>query len=367
LKIIFIVVKGLPGKGGIEKYTYELGSRLVKRGHEIIVYSTKEMPELPNDIEGMKIKYVSTVKKNSLEKMVASLMATMMQVFTTNVDVVHHHAFGPSAFCFITRLMGRKVVVQGHGLEWKRSKWSAWGKFVLKITERPSVLFPNALTAVSHVQQRYLKNKYNKDCIVIPTGVNQPHIREPNLIESEYDLHGDDYILFAARLVEEKGAHYLIEAYNQLDTDVKLVIAGDAKYAEVYKAHLMNLAAGNPNIIFPGFVQGALLGEFFSNAKLFVLPSEIEGLSTALLEAMSYGLCCLASDIEENKEALKDYGFYHKNMDVDSLAKCLVEMLDKPNEIEKKGELAKEFVLEHHIWDKITDDFEKLYADLCNT
>jgi glycosyltransferase involved in cell wall biosynthesis len=145
---------------------------------------------------------------------------------------------------------------------------------------------------------------------------------------------------------------------------LKLVIAGDAKYSEDYKKSLYDLAGNNENIIFPGFVKGELLEELFTNAKVFVQPSEIEGLSTALLEAMSFGLCCIASDIEENQEALKDYGFYHVNKDVNSLAVVLREALSKPEEISEKGKQACEYVLSNHDWDKIAEDFEQMYKSM---
>lgn len=212
---------------------------------------------------------------------------------------MHFHAFGPAMFCFIPRLMGRKVIVQGHGLEWKRSRWSIAGKMFLKLSEIPSVKFCNTLTVVSKVQQKYIRENYGIESVVIPTGVNPPVREEPQLIK-EYGLKGNDYILFASRLVREKGAHYLINAYNSLKTNKKLVIAGDAEHEDKYKSELNRLAKGNEKIIFPGFATGKLLNELFSNCYLYVQPSEIEGLPIALLEAMSYGNCCLASDIEEN-------------------------------------------------------------------
>ncbi|MFP3869190.1 MAG: glycosyltransferase family 4 protein [Desulfobacteraceae bacterium] len=365
MKISYIVLKGMPLGGGIEKYTEEIGSRLVERGHDIAVYAMGHYGAENGIYKGMKIRIIPTLKSRSLEKLFASFIATVRHCFGDNgKDLVHYHAFGPSMFNFIPRFLGRKVIVQGHGLEWKRSKWALSGRMFLKLSERPSVKFPHKLTVVSKVQQKYLQDRYGIKSVYIPTGVNPAQIAAPDLIK-QYGLQGKDYILFAARLVREKGAHYLIEAYKRLKTDIKLVIAGDAQHEEEYKSQLYDLAGGNNNIIFTGFVTGRLLHELFSNCRLFVLPSEIEGLPTALLEAMSYGSTCLASNIPENLEALNGFGYTFRNKDTDDLENKIKFLINNTidNELAKKG---KHYVLENHSWDNITDKFEELYTTVMN-
>ena len=364
MKIAYIVLKGMPLGGGIEKYTEEIGFRLAEKGHKITVYTMKHYGAKDGYYKGMEIKTIQTIKSKSLEKICASFFATIIEILTNKSDIIHFHAFGPSVFSIIPKLIGRKVIVQGHGIEWKRSKWGVGGKVFLKLTERPSILIPHKVTVVSKTQQKYIKYKYGIDAVYIPTGVNQPKVLRPNLIKEKYGLIGNDYILFAARIVREKGAHYLIEAYNRLNTDKKLVIAGDAQHEEKYKEELKKLAKGNKNIVFTGFVTGDLLNELFSNCYFFVLPSEIEGLPTALLEAMSYGNCCLVSDIEENLEALNDYGYSFKNMDVNDLTEKMDLLLKKPELVESVKEKAKEHVLNNYSWDSIADKFERLYKEL---
>lgn len=366
MKIAYIVLKGMPLGGGIEKYTEEVGSRLVERGHDVVIYSMRHYGARDGYYKGMKIKTVPSIKSRSFEKITATFIATVMQCLEKEVDIVHFHAFGPSMFCFIPRVMGRKVVVQGHGIEWMRSKWGQFGKTFLKISELPSVRFPHCITVVSKVQQEYLKKTYGKESVYIPTGVNHPRIEKPDLI-TRYCLDNNNYILFVARLVKEKGAHYLIEAYKRLKTDLKLVIAGDAKYENSYKAHLKDMSSDNPNIIFTGFVTGKFLNELLSNCYLFVLPSEIEGLSTALLEAMSYGNCCLVSDIPENVEVIKDYGYTFRSKDINDLYEKLKFLIDNPDAVKSVKEQAKRHVLEHYTWDKIALQFEELYQQLLDS
>ena len=363
MKIAYIALKGMPLGGGIEKYTEELGSRLVEKGHEIIVYTMRHYGAMDGQYKGMRIRTVPTIKSKGLEKLVASFISSLYLILEKDVDIVHMHAFGPAMFGFIPRLMRRKVVTQGHGLEWKRSKWGFASRLFLKLAEWPSVVFPNALTAVSKVQVNYLLEKYGASCTYIPTGVNPPNVEAPELIK-EYGLRGNDYILFAARLVQEKGAHYLISAYNNVKTDMKLVTAGDAEDEEQYKNDLVRLAQGNENIIFTGFVTGKRLHELFSNCYLFVLPSEIEGLPIALLEAMSYSNCTLVSDIPENLEAQNGLGYNFKNMDSDDLAQKLQYLAENPEAVGSVKEKAQSHVLENYSWDDISDKFESFYRSL---
>ena len=364
MKIAYIVLKGMPLGGGIEKYTEEIGSRLVGRGHKIIVYTMKHYGARDGDYRGMKIKTVPTLRNKSLEKITASFMATLSLCAGEQSDIVHFHAFGPAMFGALPRLLGRRVVTQGHGLEWRRSKWGVGGKVFLKLAETPSIKFAHAVAVVSKVQQKYLAEKYGIKSIYIPTGVNPPQVESAELIK-KYGLTGNDYILFAARLVKEKGAHYLIDAYKRVNPKQKLVIAGDAQHEERYKSELRKMAGDdNKNIIFTGFVTGKLLHELFSNCYIFVLPSEIEGLPIALLEAMSYGNCCLVSDIPENIEAMSGYGYTFHNQDVENLASQLEYLINNYEAVNSLKERAKKHVLHNYSWDTIASDFEDLYLNL---
>jgi len=363
MKIVFIAVKGIPIGGGIEKYTEELGSRLVQRGHQVIVYTSRHYKATDGDYKGMTLISLPSINSRSLQKLSLACLASIHQLSLRNVDIVHYHAIGPSVFCFISRLIGRATVVQSHGHEWMRAKWGSIGKMFFKVTELAAVYFPHALTAVSCELKKFYEEKYKSSVSYIPTGITPVVKSKPDEILS-LGLRGDDYILFAARLVEEKGAHYLIDAYQALDTDIKLVIAGDAQHEDEYKSLLKDKCNNNPDIIMPGFVQGKILDELFSNARIYVLPSEIEGLPISLLEAMSYGNCCVVSDIPENKEALGDCGFIFKNKDANDLALCLKRLLTNDDLLRSKNDLAVKRVEENYTWDYVTDQFESMYQQL---
>lgn len=362
-KIAYIAVKGMPIGGGIEKLTEEIGSRMVARGHEVVVYSSRDYGTVDCIFKGMQIKTVPSINTKTMHKLSICMNAVLDVFSRKDIDIVHIHAVGPSLFSLFTRLRGIPTIVQTHGLEWKRDKWGFLGRNFFKIADLTAVYFPHATTAVSRVQKAYYEEKYKKPIVYIPTGVNHVVPCQPEWILKQ-GLEPNRYILFAARLVEEKGAHFLIEAFRSIDTDMKVIIAGDAAYAEDYKAGLRKLAHGDNRIIFPGFVSGQPLGELFSNAYLFCLPSTLEGLPIALLEAMSYGNCCVASDIPENEEAIKNYGYTFKNRSSEDLKKVLTDLIDHPEKTDRMRKIARAYVLENYSWDTITDQMESLYRSI---
>ncbi|HDM78451.1 MAG TPA: glycosyltransferase [Deltaproteobacteria bacterium] len=363
MRIAYIAVKGIPIGGGIEKLTEEIGSRLASKGHHIIVYSSRDYGTVAGRYKGMEIRTVSSVNTKSLHKLSICFFSTLDVIKKHDVDVVHIHAVGPSLFSIFPRIFRIPTVVQTHGLEWKRDKWGALGKAFFRLADYTAVYFPHVTTSVSKVQKNYYEAKFGKKVVYIPTGVSNVARRRADKI-LKWGLKPERYILFAARLVEEKGAHYLIDAFRRLDTDVKLVIAGDAAHADKYKALVHERAGDDKRIIFPGFVTGETLEELFSNAYLFCLPSTLEGLPIALLEAMSYGNCCVASDIPENLEALENYGYTFANRDPNSLFQVLRDLIEHPEKVKIKKERAREHVLKNYSWDNIADQMELLYLGL---
>jgi glycosyltransferase involved in cell wall biosynthesis len=364
LKIAFIVVKNISRGGGIEKYTLELGRRLVDRGHEVTVYSMGHYGDIADEISGMRIVSVPCIRHSALEKLSASATSAFSILFSgEKYDVIHCHSVAAGAFAPLLRLKGYKCLLQMHGIEWQRNRWNFFGKNMLKLLERVSLVGCNAYTAVSNTQCSYYKQKHNVDMRYISTGAEiKPHNDVDKI--RVWGLEPQKYVLFASRLVREKGAQYLIPAFRQLDTDFKLVIAGDAKGEEEYKNELKALAGEDSRILFPGFVEGQALDELFSNAAVYVQPSEIEGLSIALLEAMSYGNCCLVSDIPENKEAIADTGFTFENKNIDDLSSKISQLLASPDLQKNVAEKARARVQEYYCWDKITLEFEDMYLKL---
>ncbi len=360
MRIAFCVIKNPTFGGGIEKYTAELGSRLVKRGHEVSVYCMNHYGELPREYAGMRIIGVPCLHLRSLEKITASVTSAISASLAKNLDIVHFHDLAPGSFACIPRIFApHRCVLQFHGLGWKRSRWGNSGILAHKLLEKVSIRQSHTYTAVSKVQCDYFKEKYCLDVNYIPTAAElKPFTAAKEIYK--IGLESKSYILFASRLVREKGAHYLIPAFRRLKTSQKLVIAGDVS-DPAYEKQLKQLAAGDERIIFTGFVKGRMLDELFSNALVYVQPSELEGLSIALLEAMSYGNCCLVSDIPENLEAIDSAGWSFENKNIDSLTEKLNWLIDNPEKLSETGLRAKARVMDNFSWDKVASDFEDLY------
>jgi glycosyltransferase involved in cell wall biosynthesis len=365
VRIAFLAVKNIMRGGGIEKYTMELGSRLVQRGHDVTVYTMRHYGDVPERYLGMRIVSVPSFAAPCLQKLSCSAAAAINSSWKKKYDIVHFHSFAPGAFAWLPRLRGTKCVLQLHSLEWKRKRWGMVGSSVVKILEKLALSQSHIFTAVSRTQCAFYKTQRGIEMQYIPTAADVKPKTEAKEIY-RLGLEPNKYILFACRLVPEKGAHYLVSAFRRLDTDMKLVIAGDAQGASEYRKKLFDLAKGDPRILFPGFVEGRLIEELFSHCYVYVQPSEVEGLSLSILEAMSYGNCCLVSDITENLEAIGDAGFQFINGDVDDLANRLQWLNEHSEKVASVNVGAKERIRQHYSWQSISEQIEKLYLTILN-
>ena len=352
--------------GGIEKYTLELGSRLVQRGHDVTVYAMRHYGDVPERYLGMRIVSVPSFAAPCLQKLSCSVTAAI-NTSLKKYDIVHFHSFPPGAFAWLPKLRGAKCVLQVHGLglEWKRKRWGVLAWSVVKILEKLALSQSHINTAVSRTQCDFYRKHWGIEMQYIPTAADVKPKTEAGEIY-RLGLEPNKYIFFACRMVPEKGVHYLVSAFRRLDTDMKLVIAGDTQRATEYRKKVFELAGSDPRILFPGFVEGRLLEELFSHCYVYVQPSEAEGLSLSILEAMSYGNCCLVSDIPENLEAIGDAGFHFINKNVDDLADRLRWLLEHSGEVASVNVGAKERIRRHYSWQSISEQMEKLYLNILN-
>ena len=285
-------------------------------GHEVNVYNRKgkNVQDKNADIEkrklkeykGVKLITVPTINKKGIDALLYSFFATIRALFG-KYDVIHYHAEGSCAMLWIPHLFGIRTVATIHGLDWQRSKWGGFATRYLRFGEKIVAKYADEIIVLSSGVQKYFKDTYNRETNFIPNGVNKPKVRKPEIIKEKYGLENENYILFLARIVPEKGLHYLIEAYKQINTDKKLVIAGGASHTNDYLEKIKKMVEGNNNIVMTGFVQGQELEELYSNCYLYCLPSDIEGMPISLLEAMSYGSRCLISNIEENTQVAEEF------------------------------------------------------------
>ena len=362
MKIAMFGIKGIPVPAGAENVAEQIGSRLVQRGHQVTIYVRPHYtPREIKEYKGIRLVHLPSIPTKGFDAITHSFLASIA-VLTDKPDILHIHGIGSSIFSMHPRWFGVKTVVQSHGLDWQRAKWGSLARNFLKMTDYSSAHFPDATAVVNQKMQQHYR-KISADTIYyIPNGVMMVEPRPPDVIH-QWGIQGNDYILFAARLVPEKGLHYLLESYRRLgNCHKKLIIAGDANYSSQYVDDLKKQA--NQNIIFTGFVTGEPLRELLSNAYLYVLPSEIEGLSTGLLEAMSYGNCVLVSDIDENIEVIGQAGATFHSKDVEDLEWKLRELLGDEKKVTSYRALARSHVNTHFNWEAVTDQFELLYKSL---
>lgn len=253
-----------------------------------------------------------------------------------------------------------KKVVQdltSGGIDWQREKWqSGLGSKFIHQGEKNAAKYADEVIVLSKGVQDYFKETYGRKTHFIPNGVNRPQIREAKLISEQFGLEKDSYILFLGRLVPEKGIRYLVEAFKNIKTDKKLVIAGGSSDTDSFMEELKELAKGDDRILFTGFVQGAMLDELYSNAYIYTLPSDLEGMPLSLLEAMSYGNCCLVSDIPECAEVVEDAAvtLYEEDCSLQSIADALAL-----NPIKVRKLLITAGVYESEVAEKVQDTFEE--------
>lgn len=369
LNIAMLGHKRIPSReGGIEIVVEELSKRMAARGHSVTCYNRnghhvggkqfdgKHLPEY----KGVRLKYVPTLNRRGLAAMTSSVTASI-EAALGKYDVVHFHAEGPSFMCWLPKLFGKRIVVTIHGLDHQRAKWGKAASTYIMLGEKNAVRYADEIIVLSRGVQEYFRNTYGRKTRFIPNGVNRPTIREAEEIKKKFGLEKDSYLLFLGRLVPEKGIRYLVEAFKGVRTDKKLVIAGGSSDTDAFAKELKELGKDDDRILFTGFVQGRTLDELYSNAYLYVLPSDLEGMPLSLLEAMSYGNCCLTSDIAECAEVVEDQAVTFQKGNVEDLREKLQMLCDQPEMVGNYKDQAADFICGKYDWDRVVERTLELY------
>ncbi len=371
-RVAIIGHKRIPSReGGIEVVVEELAVRYAERGWFVDAYnrsgyhvSGKEFHDVKyKNYKGVRIITIPTFRNGKLNAIVYSVLATVRALFS-RYDVYHYHAEGPCIMLWLPRLFGKKIVATIHGLDWQRAKWGGFATRMLKHGEKNAARYADEVIVLSKSMQQYFLDNYGRKTLYIPNGISRPERVEAREMVEKWGISSYNYILFLARIVPEKGLHYLIDAYEKLDTDLKLVIAGGASNAEEYMDEIKKRVDADDNMIMTYFVQGRKLWELLSNAYVFVLPSDVEGMAISLLEAMSYGNCCVVSDIPENTEVVEDHAVIFRHSDPEDLREKLQDLIDHPEKAEEYRGKAADFILRKYDWDRCADDTLKVYRSV---
>lgn len=366
MKIYFIGQKGIPAKcGGVETHVEKLATRLVKAGHQVYVYTRGNYTDSKlKEFNGVNLISLSTINNKYLDAIIHTFIACF-DVCRRDVDIIHFHSIGPSSLIWLIKILkpGAPIVATFHSKCYEHKKWGNFSKLCLKFGERILCLLSDKVITVSRSLTDYVEKKYKIIANYIPNGTEQ----HENILAQEikkWGLEKDNYILVVSRLISHKGIHHLVEAYKQIETEKKLVIVGDGCHTDNYVKYLKSLAVGCKNIIFTGNQTGKILSELFSNCFLFVQPSESEGLSIALLEAMSYGKCCVVSDISENIEVVGENTGVFETNSVESLKNKLIYFLNNPIIVKEYGDRLKVRAEQEYNWENITSQTLEIYNGL---
>jgi len=368
MKIAYIALRGVPLSDGIVQYTDDIAHQLMKRGHEVTVYTSRRYGN-KNGIydDSYNIITVPSLPWGFAEKMSLVFFASLHQLFQ-KYDVVHYHAMGPSIFAFMAKRKNRAVVIQSHGIEYNRVKFSPLARNILEKLEKWSMNMGDELLVCSDMLHEHFKNKYRKETVVIHNAVEIPELKEcDECYLSDMGVSKNNYYLFMARITSEKGLHYLLNAFAKLKTDKKLIIAGPYDENDRYNKQLLEMAGKDSRVSFIGFASGEKKVNLLRGAYAFILPSESEGFSVALLEAMSHQKCCIISDIPSNMEAAgsgKDccVDFVSKNQG--SLYEKLYYVENNPDAVRQYGINARQRVIENFSEKILVDKTEQLYKSI---
>jgi len=363
MRIALLGTRGIPANyGGSETAAEEIYSRLAAWGHNVVVYCRKHKVDPSQEwYKGIRTVVLPSINTKSLDTISHSFFSVLDVVVHNRADIVHFHGIGNAMLFLILRLFGKRVVVGVDGMDWKRNKWNWLEKFYLRLSLNLAIWWSDAVYVDSLSAQRFCKDYFGREFPLISYGAQVRSIPASTTL-TKYGLEREKYILFVGRLIPEKGVHYLIRAFEETETDYRLVIVGDNPYNPEYVASLKSTR--DTRILFVGYVYGDGFWELCSNCYLYVQPSEVEGTSPVLLSAMGCGRCVVVNGIQENLDVIGDAGMAFLPNDPQDLARTLKELLEQPDRVHAFGEPAKLRIAEHFSWDNVALLTEQLYHSL---
>lgn len=355
-------------EGGVEVVVTELARRMAALGHEVTCYDRSGADVMTGDaadgrermVDGVCVVPVRTIDKKGLAALSSSYFATLAAI-KDRPDVIHYHAEGPCVPLPLAKRAGIRTVATIHGLDWQCAKWGKLASAYIKMGEKAAATKADGLIVLSKSAQSYFEGTYGRTATFIPNGIEPKRPRPVNQIKEKWGLDAGSYLLYLGRLVPEKRPELLIEAFNELDTDKRLVIAGGGSDTSEYEASLRVAVQSDPRVLFTGFVNGEPLEELYSNCYAYVLPSDVEGMPMSLLEAMAYGCCCVTSDIPECADVLAGNGVTFEKGNVASLRSALRDLLADAGRAGTLGTAAKAHVEKTYNWDSVVERTLEIY------
>ncbi|NWF76498.1 MAG: DUF1972 domain-containing protein [Nitrospirae bacterium] len=360
MKIAILGSRGIPvNYGGFETLAEEISIRLVKKGHDVTVYCCKPYTDNKDIYNGVKKVIIPTIRTKVLEKAIFSFFS-ILHASLRNFDIILMLGVSVSFLCFIPRISGKKVVINIDGLEWQRKKWGRVISSYLRFAERMAGIVTDRVVTDAIWIKKYYKKLYGRDSVYIPYGAETTQFSAGEILR-KLRLEKDSYILYVSRFEPENNPLLVREAFDEIeDPPKKLVMVGDAPFADKYIKKVRNTK--NQNIIFTGYLFGDQYKELLSNAYFYIQATEVGGTHPALIEAMGAGNCVLANDVTEHREVLGEAGFYYKGKE--EMKEMIQFLIDNEKIVKERGNVARRIVEEKYSWEKITDEYERLFFEM---
>lgn len=363
MKIALLGSRGIPARySGFETFYEQLAIRLVARGHDVTVYNRSHfIKDVKGMYQGVRLVSLPSIPTKHLDTLTHTLLSSL-HALTRGYDIVYYSIVGNSPLVWLPRLAGSRVLLNVDGEDWAREKWGAFARWYQRRCERIACRTAQVIIAdAREVRRRYLE-QYRTDSIFVPYGANITRNTGTSALE-KWGLQPQQYIFYVGRFVPENAIDLLIRSYRRLDTNVKLVITGDAPYMDAYKKSLHALAAGDGRIIFTGYAFGEDYGQLSSHALFYVQPSGVDGTRPALLDQLGFGNCVVVRNSTVNLEVIEEAGItFDRENPESSLTACMAELLRNPGTIEQMRQRARQRILEYYNWEWVAD----FYVDLFN-
>ncbi|MGB9736122.1 MAG: glycosyltransferase [bacterium] len=367
MKIAFMGIRGIPASySGFETFVEGFSTRLVARGYNVTVYNRSTHIGYREPVyKGVRLVRLPTIPTKHLDTIIHTFFSVLHGMFKP-YDIVYVCGVGNSLPSSLLKLTGKKVILNVDGADWERKKWGRFAKWFLKTSERLATIFPDIIIADSMAVKRYYMEHYASDSVFIPYGTEPDHREDRDMhVLQRYHLKPDDYILCVGRLVPENNIHHAIKAYRMIKTDKKLVIVGDAPYADAYKAYLRRLAEGDNNIVFTGYVFGDDYKCIMRNTYMFVLASEVGGTHPVLIEALAAGNAVIVNNIPSSVEVIADAGIWYDGKREERALAEKMELLLKDTALHASlKQRAQQRIKAMYLWDKVVDDYIKLFESV---
>jgi glycosyltransferase involved in cell wall biosynthesis len=351
------------GGAGSDKFALELYPRLVERGHKVTAYCRI----YPNDstvhyakYKGVDLKWYKTVSSAGFDTLVHSFKATADIVLHDTADIVHIHSGANSIWAILLRLAGKRVYVSQFAMDWKRDKWPWYGKLFYKLSVYLTAYLPTSVIFDNIYTEKYFEDKFHKKYYFVPYGCEVTEPAHDNSILQRLNIQDNKYFLFVGRFIPDKGVHLLLEAFQNVVTDYKLVLVGGSPNPSEYEKKLHTLA--DERVIFAGYVYGEDTNYLMKHAYIYIQPSLIEGLSPVILTVMGLGTPLICSDIPENVFITENDALHFVVGDVNSLSEKLKYALEHPAEIQSKANHGKKIVKDRFSWNTVIDQFIDIFS-----